>query len=548
MIFHLLSVIASRKYLLRFCALLAVTGVLEGGLYVVLVSIAEALARGSLQEALGWIALEGVLAIAFAASFLLTQQVAASTIAKTGMAIRQNLGAHALRLPLGWFMGGRRGMFARQVSYDSTHVAAAAAGMVPSAILSFVAPIAAFMISAVLDWRFAVIFAAMLGAAVWYITKLLPQAKRIQQSFDEAANELAGRAIEFSQAQMVLRAAQQAGQSSAHQLDTAFREQRRAYRDSLRHSVIPQFIYAGIIQIGILLILLLAVHLAVQNPALIPALVALLVLVVRFAEPLSNLVLTFGALVSAQISLDSIESTLHVRVLSNATGPAPQGHEIVFEGVDFSYRPNKIILHHADFAIPAGSIVAITGESGAGKSTILRLIARFWDANSGRILIGGVDVRKIANEDLVSWLSLAAQQPYLFDGTIKDNVLSGNPKATVEQLERAAYIARLDEIIERMPKGWESRVGEGGSRLSGGERQRVALARALVKDAPILLLDEATAALDAKNERLVRDRLQAFAKTSGRTIVMVTHHASIAHIADIRLEVRRSGEVKASVL
>lgn len=546
MIFGLLSVIADRKYLLRFCILLIVTGLLEGSLYVMLVPVIEAFTRGSLQEVLRWMVFEGALAIAFAISFLLTQQVVGSTVARTGIAIRQNLGAHVLRLPLSWFTGRRRGEFARQLSYDSTHVATAAAGLVPSVILSFAAPIAALMVSVVLDWRFAVIFAAMLGVAVVYMTKILPQAKRVQQSFDETSNELAGRAIEFSQAQMVLRAAQQVGQSSAHQLDVAFAEQRSAYRKSLRYSVIPQVIYTGIIQSGVLLILLLAVYLAIKNPILTPTLIALLILVARFAEPLFSLVSTFGALVSAHISLDSIEGTLNARPLPQANGPAPQGHEIVFANVDFSYRADKPILRQANFVIPAGSVVAITGESGAGKSTILRLIARFWDATTGHILIGGVEVRIIDNKDLVERLSFAPQQPYLFDGTIKDNVLSGNPEATVEQLEHAAYVARLDEIVGRIPKGWEARVGEGGSHLSGGERQRVALARAIIKDAPILLLDEATAALDAKNERLVRDRLQTLAKTGGQTIIMVTHHAAIADVADIRLEVSRSGRVRSS--
>lgn len=543
MIVQLLSVIAKRNHLLGFFGLLTLTGLLEGSLYVMLVPITEALAESSVEDAGRWITLEGALAVMFAASFLLTQQAAASTIAKTGIAIRQDLSAHVSQLPLRWFTGGRRGLFARQISYDSTHVATAAAGLVPSAILSFVAPVAAFVVSAVLDWRFAVIFAGMLGAAVLYVTKFLPQAKRVQQSFDEASNELAGRAIEFSQAQMVLRAAQQAGQSSAHQLDTAFREQRSAYRRSLRYSVIPQFVYTGIIQAGILLILLLVVYLAVKNPALIPALIAFLILVVRFVEPLSTMVSTLGALVSANISLDSIENTLHAQPLRQTASAMSQGHEIVFENVSFSYGPNRTIFTAANFTIPAGSLVAVIGESGAGKSTILRLIARFWDISAGRILIGGVDVHKIAYEDLVGQLSLATQQPYLFDGTIKDNVLSGNPEATTEQLDQAAYIARLDEIIERIPKGWQAQVGEGGNRLSGGERQRVALARALIKDAPILLLDEATAALDAKNESLVRDRLREMAKTSGRTIIMVTHHTSIANIADVKLEVKRSGTV-----
>ena len=410
MIFRLLSAMGSRKHLVWFCALLAVTGLFEGTLYLILVPITQALVQNSQQDMWRWVLVGLGLALAFGGCFLYTQAVAAATIAKTGLNLRQQLGKHVLRLPLSWFTGNRRGSFARQVSYDATQVAVAAAGIIPSAILSFAAPVATLVVSVVLDWRFAVIFAVMLGAAVFYIVKLLPKTKSVQQSFDVAANELAGRAIEFAQAQVLLRASRGTAEATAGTLETAFRQQRQAYRKSLRQSLLPQLVYTGIIQGGILLMLLLSVSIAAEDPTRIPALVALLILVVRFAEPLSNLVGTLGAVISAHICLDNIESTLRTPSLPQGNAEDTNGHEITFKDVDFSYRPGKPVLQRAAFTIPAGSLVAISGESGAGKSTILRLIARSWDPSAGQILIGGVDTQTMRVSRLFSRLTLAAQQ------------------------------------------------------------------------------------------------------------------------------------------
>ena len=175
-------------------------------------------------------------------------------------------------------------------------------------------------------------------------------------------------------------------------------------------------------------------------------------------------------------------------------------------------------------------MTAIVGPSGAGKTTILRLIARFWDAGSGTVAIGGVDVREMSTEVLMRQISVVFQDVYLFDGTIEENIRLGRPEATDAEVREAATLARVTEIAERLPEGWESRVGEGGARLSGGERQRVSIARAILKDAPIVLLDEATAALDPINERAVQQALQAL--TQDKTLVVVAHRLQTVQAAD----------------
>ena len=175
-------------------------------------------------------------------------------------------------------------------------------------------------------------------------------------------------------------------------------------------------------------------------------------------------------------------------------------------------------------------MTAVVGPSGAGKTTILRLIARFWDASTGTVRIGGVDVRDLSTEVLMRQISVVFQDVYLFDGTIEENIRLGRPDATDAEVRAAASLARVDEIAERLPEGWDARVGEAGARLSGGERQRVSIARAILKDSPIVLLDEATAALDPINKRAVQQALQAL--THNKTLVVVAHRLQTVQAAD----------------
>ncbi len=180
--------------------------------------------------------------------------------------------------------------------------------------------------------------------------------------------------------------------------------------------------------------------------------------------------------------------------------------------------------------IPAGRTTALVGPSGGGKTTVTKLIARFYDVGSGSVRVGGVDVRDLTSAELLNHIAFVFQDVYLLDGTVEDNIRFGNPDATPEQVRDAAYRARVDSIVARLPDGWASRVGEGGQLLSGGERQRVAIARALCKDAPIVLLDEATASLDTENETAVHAALAELA--ADRTVLIIAHRLDTIVRAD----------------
>ena len=209
---------------------------------------------------------------------------------------------------------------------------------------------------------------------------------------------------------------------------------------------------------------------------------------------------------------------------------APGAVHIRFAGVDFSYEPNRQILHGVDFELPTGRTLAVVGESGSGKSTLARLLYRFYDINRGQILINGKDLRQLTQSSLRTAIGIVPQDTVLFNDTIYYNILYGQPEASSEQVLAAAESAQLAGFIERLPDGYETRVGERGLKLSGGEKQRVAIARALLKNPPFLIFDEATSALDSKTEKAIQSSLDSAAR--GRTTLIIAHRLSTIMNAD----------------
>ena len=249
--------------------------------------------------------------------------------------------------------------------------------------------------------------------------------------------------------------------------------------------------------------------------------------------------------------LSQLTSLFHLETVTNRmrtllTTPAMEGedkdvskYDIELKNVTFGYNQDDVI-KDVSFSIPAGSVTALVGPSGSGKSTISKLIARFWDVRKGQISIGGMDVRTIEPEHLMRCMSFVFQDVTLFNDTVFNNIRVGNMNATEEQVMAAAKAAYCNEFIQRLPDGYQTILGENGSTLSGGERQRISIARALLKDTPIILLDEATASLDPENEVLIQ---RAIAKlVEGKTVIMIAHRLSTIQDAALIL-VMKQGEL-----
>lgn len=228
--------------------------------------------------------------------------------------------------------------------------------------------------------------------------------------------------------------------------------------------------------------------------------------------------------------------TVTSRMRTLLTTPAMDGrdqdimkYDIALENVTFAYNEEDVI-KDVSLQIPAGSVTALVGPSGSGKSTISKLIARFWDVRKGKITIGGMDISTIEPEHLMRCMSFVFQDVTLFNDTVFNNIRVGNKNATEEQVMAAAKAAYCDEFIQRLPEGYQTVLGENGSTLSGGERQRISIARALLKDAPIILLDEATASLDPENEVLIQRAIARLVE--GKTVIMIAHRLRTVVDAD----------------
>ncbi len=211
-------------------------------------------------------------------------------------------------------------------------------------------------------------------------------------------------------------------------------------------------------------------------------------------------------------------------------------HDIIFENVDFAYVSGEPVLQHASFTVPDQKLTAIVGDSGSGKSTILNLIAKYYEPTSGTISIGGQPINHVAAERVLEQISMVDQDVFLFDDTIRDNIRHARPNATDEEIEAACRAANCDGFIRKMEKGYDTPTGENGNLLSGGQRQRISIARAILKDSPILLLDEATASLDIENELAVKQAIANLLKEK-KTVVMIAHTLSIVKNADLILVV-----------
>lgn len=259
---------------------------------------------------------------------------------------------------------------------------------------------------------------------------------------------------------------------------------------------------------------------------------ALMVLVMSFM--VFNQIKAFGMGVSmlrmAAASIDrTVETEQMPKMDEHGKAIAPAKHDIVFDHVDFSYE-HKQILHDVSLTIPDKTTTAIVGPSGSGKSTLCSLMARFWDVDSGSVKIGGVDVRDYTLESLMDQISMVFQNVYLFVDTIENNIKFGCPDATHEQVVEAARKACCDDFIEALPDGYNTVIGEGGGTLSDGEKQRISIARAMLKDAPIVILDEATANVDPENEDRLQKAIEAL--TRDKTIIMIAHRLKTVRHAD----------------
>ena len=531
MIGALLSVAGSDadRPLRRTLAGLVAEGVLTGIGFALLVPLLRAMLQGDMRVAWFWlVAMAGVFA-AYVVIRFGTQLAGYRAAVGLARAMFDRLGAHIAQLPLGWFGPERVGQLGQLTGQGVIDVIGVPAHLLRPLITALVTPLTVIALMFIFDWRLALAALITVPAAALVYRWSGDLVQRTDHRVHAAATEAANRIVEFAQAQAVLRAFGQHKQN-ASTLDSALVEQREAGRSQIFAVAGGLGSFVLTVQLAFTIILLFGTNLALGGQIDAAELVAIMVLVARYVEPLIEAADLEGALRISRNSLERMDRLLATRPLPEPDTPkTAKGTALAFDQVRFGYDKNPV-LNDVSFAVPERSMTAIVGPSGSGKTTILRLIARFWDVDDGAVRIGQADVRDLTTEDLMAMISVVFQDVYLFDGSIADNIRLGRPDATDTAIAEAAHLARVDEIVARLPGGLDARVGEGGGLLSGGERQRVSIARAILKDAPIILLDEATAALDPVNEAAVQGALQAL--TRHKTLVIVAHRLQTVRSAD----------------
>jgi ATP-binding cassette subfamily B protein len=297
----------------------------------------------------------------------------------------------------------------------------------------------------------------------------------------------------------------------------------------------PDLFYNGIVLTGFITSLALGVGFVMNGTLLAAEAIAIFIMLTRYLETLGGMIGNATGLGATDYLAKCVESVMRALSLPVSANPvhAVSGTDIRFDSVSYAYSEGQTsALSNVSFQCPAGSTTALVGSSGSGKTTVTRLIARFFDVNSGNVRVGGIDVRDYDHAALLNEIAIVFQDVYLFDTTIEENLRLARPNATAEEMDAAARAARLDEIVGRLPNGWQTIVGEGGAQLSGGERQRVSIARAFLKNSRIVLIDEAVSALDPENERAISDAIAELAKGTERTIVIIAHRPSTLAAAD----------------
>lgn len=295
-----------------------------------------------------------------------------------------------------------------------------------------------------------------------------------------------------------------------------------------------------ILKLGIGTVALVGGMLLANNAITVLTFFMYLLVVSRLYDPLSSSLQNLAAIISTNIPIERMNEIENYPVQPGTAELKTNGYDIVFDNVSFAYNTGEQVLSGVSFTARQGEVTALIGPSGGGKSTAAKLAARFWDADSGKITLGGTDVKTVDPEKLLSAYSIVFQDVTLFNNTVMENIRIGRQGATDEEVLAAAREAQCDEFVEKLPEGYQTMIGENGSALSGGERQRISIARALLKDSPVILLDEATASLDAENETLIQRAISRLVK--GKTVLIIAHRMRTVAGAD-KLVLLKEGKV-----
>lgn len=443
------------------------------------------------------------------------------------------LADHLRRLPMGYFTAGNIGKISSVLSSDMVFVEEVAMSTIAN-MMSYLLSAGVLMVFMFwLDWRLGLIALAVTLLANVVAQRMNAVSLKEAAARQEQGERLTDAVLSFVEGIGVIKSYNLLGAQSAALTENFARS--RDVNASFERRMTPWTTGLSILYgAGIAAIFGLAVYLEQTGALSLAYLLGVLLFVFDLFGPLKALYGEATRLTVMDAALDrTCDVLVETELPDTGTAHLPEttaGDEIVFEDVSFSYDGKNDVLHDISFAMPPRTMTALVGPSGGGKSTIANLLARFWDVGTGCVKIRGVDIRDVPLAELMDQISMVFQRVYLFQDTIYNNIAMGRPDASEKEIIQAAKKARCYDFVTALPDGFQTIVGEGGATLSGGERQRIAIARCILKDAPIVILDEATASVDVDNERYIQEAISELVR--GKTLLVIAHRLHTIRDAD----------------
>ena len=552
---------AGRTNFRQVTALSCIVGVVRGLSLIAFIPAAIALTSGRPAWGMNLTAWLIVLALCALASFI-TEYLLAMRSYMVSFDFLSNMhraiGDKVASLPLGSFRADTAGKMSRLVSRELMLLGEMFAHMYSPFIAAIVTSLTMLVGITVFSPALGlvcVLAIPVIAGGVWVARTCLNSGSALKEP---PAQELSHRIVEYATKQGALRAC---GRSSSYDpLERAEDTYGKAARRSLIRETIGQVVNGMAAQVVVVSLIIVIGLLAVDGSVSPVEAIVSIGLLLRFTQILVDIGMLASAFETRRPVLDLSHEVLSAPELpilpassdqdpassnhdpsSSDQDPACSGSAVALTDVSFAYEADHPVLRGVSFQVAPGTMTAIVGPSGCGKTTIARLVARFYDVDAGSVSVGGRDVRQWDTAQLMAQLSLVFQDVYLFDDTLEANVRIGRADASDDDVKEVARLSGVDEIVERLPLGWNTRVGEGGRALSGGERQRVSIARALLKAAPIVLFDEATSALDPENENRITDAMDALRRNA--TLIVIAHKLDTITAADQIIVLDHSGRV-----